>query len=219
MDQFAVSMGRRDHAILLDTGSLQATYIPMPLAEHRLVLAHSGKSRELHASPYNERRAECGVALREVRRLRPQIRHLADLRSDPGAAELVLEPVLRRRLRHVLTETQRVTEAADALRRGDLEGFGALWRLSHRSLREDFEVTGPELDCLAEAAWRVEGCLGSRMTGAGFGGCTVSLVRRDAVEEFKRRVEADYRQRTGLEATFWVSDVAEGAREVTNEVT
>ena len=221
MDQLAIAMGREGHAILLHSATLRHEYIPVPLPEHCLVIAHSGKTRELAASKYNERRLECRRAFLALAAHRPELCGLADGSVDIGeesVGDIVEDPQLLRRLRHVFSETRRVQAAAAALRQGQIEEFGRQMSASHRSLRDDFEVTGAELDRLAESAWQADGCLGSRMTGAGFGGCTVSLVRRDAVDAFRRQVTENYCRATGITPTLYVSDIAQGAREVTDEV-
>ncbi|MCL6443523.1 MAG: galactokinase [Alicyclobacillus sp.] len=216
MDQFASAMGKAAHAILLDCDSLKYQWIPFHFPDHRLVIANSNKQRGLTDSKYNERRAECDAALAALRERMPglsQLTHLSTL--NWGMVEdAVRDPVLQRRVRHVITENERVHRAAAALEENDIVEFGSLMNASHRSLRNDYEVTGPELDALVEAAWACEGCVGSRMTGAGFGGCTVSVVRADAVASFCAQVGDRYQQVTGLKADFYVSVPAEGAREV-----
>ena len=221
MDQFASGMGRAEHAVLLDTATLAYEYVPLVLGEHRLVVANTNAPRGLADSRYNERRGECERALAALRRARPGLAHLAELAPSEFAAAAAAcawdDPALVRRARHVVEENARVSRAVAALRAGRLAELGGLLNASHRSLRDDYEVTGPHLDALAEAAWAVPGCLGSRMTGAGFGGCTVSLVRADGTDAFAARVQAAYRRATGLAASFYVSEIGDGAREVTEE--
>ncbi|MCL6549155.1 MAG: galactokinase [Alicyclobacillus sp.] len=220
MDQFAVAMGVRDHALLLDCGSLQHRPVPVRIQGYRMVITNTCKPRSLTESKYNERRQECESALAALRQSRPGLRHLAELSpSDLAwAAELISHPVWFRRVRHVVTENARVLAAARALEAGDAEAFGRLLAASHLSLREDYEVTGLELDALAEAAWEAPGCAGSRMTGAGFGGCTVSFVEDGAVDAFTAYVRAAYERRTGLSPSFYITGIGSGAREVTEEV-
>lgn len=220
MDQFASGMGRRDQAMLLDTATLAFSYVPLALGEYRLVIANTNVPRGLAGSKYNERRGECERALAVLQQTRPNLRHLAELSVTDwfGAQEELADPVLRRRARHVVTENDRVARAVMALRDGKIAELGRLLNASHESLRDDYEVTGPQLDALAEAAWAVEGCAGSRMTGAGFGGCTVSLVHKDAQADFIGRVRSAYERTTGLCASFYVSEVGDGAREATDEV-
>ncbi len=217
MDQFAVGLGREGHAILLDTRSLGYQYVAAPLRGQRLVITHSGVERQLAGSKYNERREECQRALAEIRTFAPEVACLADCDGE-GFVQGLGDLTLRKRLRHVVAENRRVSSAVQALGSEDLERFGRLMSDSHRSLRDDYEVTGPALDALVEAAWDVPGCLGSRMTGAGFGGCTVSLVREEAAQDFERLVAERYRQSTGLEPRFYVSSIAAGARELTHEM-
>ena len=215
MDQFASTLSRRDHALLLDCRSLAHEHVPLRLAAAGLaiVIANSAVKRELAASAYNDRRRECGEAVVELRRRlgRPD---LASLR-DVGVAEL--EQVIHdapnvpmRRARHVVSEIGRVASAADALRRDDFAGFGELMRASHASLRDDYEVSSPELDLLVALASAQPHVLGARLTGAGFGGCTVNLVRADGVAAFEREVVAPYRHQTGLPATMYVTSACDG---------
>jgi galactokinase len=220
MDQFAVAAGRADHAIALDCDTLTYELVPVRMEGYRLVITNTNQRRGLADSKYNERRAECEAALAKVRQTHPEIRHLADIPVErwPEFAELIGDDTLRRRARHVVTENGRVNAAIAALKAGRIEEFGQLLNESHRSLRDDYEVTGPALDTLAEAAWSVPGCLGSRMTGAGFGGCTVSLVREEAVAEFEQMVRERYSAATGLTPSIYVTDIGDGAREVTEEV-
>ncbi|WP_229776475.1 galactokinase [Alicyclobacillus cellulosilyticus] len=220
MDQFAVAMGKEQAAILLDCATLSYRHVPFDAGEYRIVIANTNKRRGLADSKYNERRAECEAALRQLQAWRPDLKFLAQLPLEawPEAEARLANPVLRKRARHVVTEQARVHQAAACLAEGRLAEFGRLLNASHVSLRDDYEVTGPELDALAEAAWEAEGCIGSRMTGAGFGGCTVSLVHRDAIDAFAAQVAERYRRAVGLEASLYVSDIGDGAREVTAEV-
>ena len=219
MDQFAVAMGEKGHALSLDCATLEYSLVPLPADGYQLVIANTNKRRGLADSKYNERRAECEDALRQVRQVNPGLQSLADIPlADWGMYEPHLSGVVLRRARHVVSENHRAKYAPTPLREGNLEGFGQLMKESHLSLRDDYEVTGLELDALAQAAWTVEGCYGSRMTGAGFGGCTVSLVRSDAVSRFQEQVQAEYRRATGLTASFYVSGLGSGVREVTGEV-
>lgn len=216
MDQFASGMGKADHAVLLHCDTLKYRHVPLRLGNYRLVIVHTNKSRGLAGSKYNERRQECETGLRELRQEFPGLTSLGDM--CPEEWEQVQGRVsserLRRRIRHVVTENNRVLRSADALESGELRTFGRLMRESHLSLQRDYEVTGPELDALFEEANRVEGCIGSRMTGAGFGGCTVNLVHRDALEDFRARVEEGYRRRTGLTPLFYCPGIGDGAREI-----
>ncbi|GMA50972.1 galactokinase [Alicyclobacillus contaminans] len=220
MDQFAVAMGQAGSALLLNCRTLKYRAVPVRAPGYRFVITHTNKRRGLADSKYNERRAECEAALAQLRTVRKDLTCLADLSKEEwnALAWHLKDDVLQRRARHVVTENARTLEAARRLAAGDLPGFGQLMNESHISLRDDYEVTGPELDALVEAAWQTEGCLGSRMTGAGFGGCTVSLVRETAVERFQDEVARQYERATGLAPTFYVTDLGAGVREVTAEI-
>jgi len=214
MDPFAIAAGRRGHAILLDTRRLSYTYVACGSDGVTFVLAHTGVARRLRASPYNERRRQCEAALAVLRRRDPALACLADA-EDLSALR---DPVLLRRARHVTTEQARARAAAAALEAGRMAELGELMERSHASLRDDYEVTGEALDALADAARTAPGCLGARMTGAGFGGCTVNLVERGAEEDFERRTGERYLRATGRRAAFLRTDLGEGAREVTAEM-
>ncbi len=211
MDQFISALGRAGHALLIDCRDLSYRHVPIP-AGACIVVADTGVRRELAGSEYRIRRAQCEEAVRLLQPALPGIRALRDVRREDlqRHGHLLPEAVLRR-ARHVVTENQRVLDAVAALERGDLHRVGALLTASHESLREDYEVSGPELDAMVEAALAAPGCLGSRLTGAGFGGCTVSLVEEAAVEAFVRALTTGYRERTGREATVYVSQAADGA--------
>jgi galactokinase len=212
MDQFISCLGKAGHALFVDCRSLEYETVPLHAAGHVFMVADSRRSRELAASEYNVRRAQCEQAVAGLQESLPEIRALRDvspaefLRHSAG-----LDLVPARRARHVVHEDARVMEAIQCLRAGQLVEFGRLMNESHESLRFDYEVSSRELDVLVGAARSVEGCLGSRLTGAGFGGCTVSLVRAEAVPEFERRVTREYRERTGREAAIYVCTAEEGA--------
>lgn len=220
MDQFAVAVGHRDSAISLHCDTLNYEVVPIEMDGLRIVIANTNKRRGLSDSKYNERRSECEQALLELQHRHPEIGTLADIASNawPELESCISDPVIRRRARHVVFENERAKEAPGVLRQGDLQRFGDMLNESHISLRDDYEVTGIELDTLVEAAWSVEGCLGSRMTGAGFGGCTVSLVRAPVVEMFKQVVRQQYIDRIGYEPSFYVTTLGDGVRDVTEEV-
>ncbi|MCM1118758.1 MAG: galactokinase [bacterium] len=211
MDQFAIAMGRKGHAIFLDTADLSYQYAPIKLENARIVIACSNKKRGLGDSKYNERRSECEAALAQLQQV-CQIQSLGELTEEEYKRHKgsIDSEVLRRRARHAVSENQRTIRAVQALKANDLELFGQLMNASHVSLRDDYEVTGIELDTLVEAAWEVEGVIGSRMTGAGFGGCSVSIVKAEAVEEFIARVGAAYRDKIGYVADFYVVDSGGG---------
>ena len=185
MDQFAIAMGKKDYAIFLDTSDLSYTYAPIKLENARIVIASSNKKRGLGDSKYNERRAECEKALEELQTV-TDIRSLGELdeKTFEKVKDAIRDDVRRKRAKHAVYENQRTIRAVDALKANDIRKFGELMNASHVSLRDDYEVTGKELDTLVEAAWEVPGVIGSRMTGAGFGGCTVSIVENDSVDRF-----------------------------------
>ena len=211
MDQFAIAMGKKDHAIFLDTSNLQFEYAPLKLDGAKIVIACSNKKRGLGDSKYNERRAECEDALASLKTM-VDIKSLGDL--DEATYEK-LSPVIKdgtkcRRARHAVYENQRTIEAVRALKLGNIKAFGQLMNESHKSLRDDYEVTGIELDTLVDAAWKVPGVIGSRMTGAGFGGCTVSIVREDAIDTFISQVGETYEKTIGYKADFYVVEIGDG---------
>lgn len=215
MDQFAVGMAKKDRAILLKSDTLEYSYVPLELKGHKILITNTNKRRGLKDSKYNERRSECERALAFLQKALPA-KNLCEISLEQFEeySRLIPDEVLKKRARHVITENQRVVDAVKALREGNLAEFGRLMVDSHRSLRDDYEVTGQELDVLVEEALKVEGTVGSRMTGAGFGGCTVSIVREEAVEEFKESVFKNYKEKIGYEPSFYVTEVGEGAGEV-----
>jgi len=218
MDQFAVTMAEPAHAMLLDCDTLEYQQEPLVLGEHCLLIANSGQRRELAESGYNQRFKESNQALDKLRAAsKTDIKALADLSVEEFEAlsgALAGQQVLMDRARHVVEENQRVHTAASVLQAGDLQAFGALMSASHASLRDLYEVSTDAIDALVEESMAVPGVLGSRITGAGFGGCTVSLLRRDAVEQFEQQVSERYRARTGLEAEFLVVEPGRGVHEV-----
>ena len=212
MDQSVCLMGRAGHALFLDCRSLAREHVPLALGEHVVAICHSGVKHARVASEYNRRRAECGAGVAALRARFPEVRALRDATPEQLAAcAAAMAPEVQRRCRHVVTEDARVLASAEALRRGDLARFGQLMNASHDSLRDDYEVSCPEVDLLVDLARGLPGVLGARMTGGGFGGCTVNLVARSALEPFRREVMDAYRRRTGLEPRLWVSAAAAGA--------
>jgi galactokinase len=217
MDQMAAVMGRRDHALLIDCRNLETEPVPLHLAAHglKIVVAHTGVRRALSDSAYNQRRQECSRAaqmLAHVIGARP-VTALRDLTSkDLAAHEASLPDPLARRARHVVSENERVLETVEALRRNDLTTLGRLFYASHQSLDRDYEVSSPELNLMVELACHLEGIVGARMTGAGFGGCTVNLVHREAIDSFREQVIEAYRSRTGLPAEMYVCEAVDGLR-------
>lgn len=215
MDQFAIAMGKENQAIFLDTADLSYEYAPIEMKGAKIVIAASNKKRKLTDSKYNERRAECEEALADIQK-QMDIKALGDLTEEQfeEVKEAVKNPVCRKRAKHAVYENQRTIKAVVALKAGDLETFGKLMNASHVSLRDDYEVTGKELDTLVEAAWKQEGVIGSRMTGAGFGGCTVSIVKEEAIDDFIKNVGEIYEKEIGYAADFYVVEIGDGSRRI-----
>nr|WP_310603825.1 galactokinase [Anaerosporobacter sp.] len=211
MDQFAIAMGKKDHAIFLDTSNLEYEYAPIQLEGAKIVIACSNKKRGLGDSKYNERRSECETALEELKKV-VSIESLGELSEEQFEQykDAIGDDVRRKRAKHAVYENQRTIKAVDALKANDIETFGKLMNASHVSLRDDYEVTGIELDTLVEASWEQDGVIGSRMTGAGFGGCTVSIVKDEAVDAFIKNVSDLYLQKIGYKADFYVVEIGNG---------
>lgn len=211
MDQFAIAMGKKDHAIFLDTADLSYTYAPVKLEGAKIVIACSNKKRGLGDSKYNERRSECETALAELQTV-IDIEGLGNLTEEQFETykSAIKDEVRVKRAKHAVYENQRTLKAVAALEANDIAQFGQLMNASHVSLRDDYEVTGIELDTLVEEAWKVDGVIGSRMTGAGFGGCTVSIVKDEAIETFKKQVGEAYLTKIGYAADFYVVEVGDG---------
>lgn len=220
MDQYASACGKKDHAMLLNCGTLDCTYVPLSLGDTCLVITNTNKKRGLADSKYNERRAESEEALARLQTVYANRKFLCEITEEElnDAKHLFADaPILFDRALHVVTEQARVHLAAEKMAQGDLVGFGELLHGSNISLRDKYEVTGDHLDALYDAICTVDGVLGTRMTGAGFGGCNVSLVKKAAVDSFKEEVTARYQKATGLVPSFYLSGVGEGAREVSKE--
>lgn len=213
MDQFAVGMGKKDCAILLDCNTLSYRYSKLALDGCSIVITNTNKTHSLVTSAYNERRAQCESALKALQKVKP-IKALGELTNAEfdAIASATPDPVERRRARHAVYENNRTLEAVKALEANDVKRFGELMNASHVSLRDDYEVTGPELDTLAELAWQQDGVLGSRMTGGGFAGCTVSIVRDAAIPAFEKNVGDAYTAKIGYAPSFYVANIADGAR-------
>ena len=211
MDQFASAQGKKDHAIYLNCDTLEFEHVPVKLEGIKVVISNTHSPHHLDSGAYNDRVRQCHTAVEQISKVRP-IKHLAELSEDDWreVESAITDPIAKKRARHVVGEVARTAAAVEALKRGEIAYFGELMTASHVSLRDDYEVTGPELDALAEAAWQVEGVLGSRMTGGGFGGCTVSLVKDEAIETFKAFVGAEYEKKTGLKADFYVAEIGDG---------
>lgn len=212
MDQFISALGRTGHVLLIDCRDLSFQHVPVP-AGTRLVVADTGVRRALAGSEYRVRRAQCEEAVRLLQPALPGIRALRDVSvADLEQHRHLLPDLVYQRARHVVSENQRVLDTVAALRRGDLAQVGELLAASHRSLRDDYAVSSAELDAMVEAAWEAPGCIGARLTGAGFGGCTISLVYADAVEAFVASLAQGYQARAGRAATIYVTQAADGVR-------
>ena len=215
MDQFAIAMGKKDCAIFLDTNTLEYEYTPVKLSGSKLVIACSNKKRGLGDSKYNERRSQCEEALRRIQTVK-KVDTLGALTEEEFEAvrSAINDPVLEKRAKHAVYENRRTVKAVSALKANDIETFGKLMIASDDSLREDYEVTGVELDTLVAEALKVRGVIGSRMTGAGFGGCTVSIVKDEAIDDFIRSVGEAYKAKIGYAADFYVVEVGDGPAEI-----
>lgn len=211
MDQFASAMGKKDNAIFLDTADLSYQYAPLVLDGAKIIVTNSNVKHSLVNSAYNERRSECEKALEELKTV-VDIKGLGDLSEEQFEAhkDAIKDEVRKKRAKHAVYENQRTIRAVEALKNNDLKEFGKLMNASHVSLRDDYEVSCDEIDVLVEEAWKVDGVIGSRITGGGFGGCTVSIVKDEAVEAFKEKVGAAYQQRVGKKADFYVVEIGDG---------
>lgn len=219
MDQFAIGMGKKDHAIHLNTQTLEYKYAPIELGEYVITIVNTNKQRTLAGSAYNERREQCEEALTDLQ-TELDIQSLGDLTKVEFEENkhLIKNEVNQKRAKHAVYENQRTIEALEKLEAKDLVGFGELMNESHLSLQHDYEVTGLELDTIVEAAWDQEGVIGARMTGAGFGGCAIAIVKEDQVDAFKENVNKAYKDIVGYEATFYTALIGEGATEITEGV-
>ncbi|MBO7401820.1 MAG: galactokinase [Lachnospiraceae bacterium] len=211
MDQFAIAMGKKDHAIFLDTSDLSYEYAPVVLEGMKLVVACSNKKRGLGDSKYNERRSQCEEALRRVNE-HEKVESWGAISGEKFETlrKYINDEVLERRAKHAVYENERTVKAVAALKANDIKLFGELMNASHVSLRDDYEVTGIELDTLVENSWKQEGCVGSRMTGAGFGGCTVSIVKDECIDSFIKNVSEAYLAKIGYKADFYVLSIGDG---------
>ena len=211
MDQFAIAMGKENCAIFLDTADLSYEYAPIKLEGAKIVIACSNKKRGLGDSKYNERRSECETALAELQQV-VKVQTLGDLseKEFEQFKSIIQSEVRIKRAKHAVYENQRTIQAVEALKDNNITLFGELMNASHVSLRDDYEVTGIELDTLVEEAWKVEGVIGSRMTGAGFGGCTVSIVKDEAIDTFIEKVGTAYEAKIGYGADFYVVEIGDG---------
>jgi len=215
MDQFAVVMGKKDKAILLDCDTLDYEYLPFETGEYMLAIINSNKQRTLADSKYNERFAECGKALKALKK-ELNVTHLCDidLSTFEEHRHRIEDPVLQKRALHVISENFRVGEARDALKANDLISFGKLMYASHQSLKDWYEVSGKELDTIVEFCKTYDDCIGSRMTGAGFGGCAIALVKKNMFDDFSSNLTSYYKEKIGYKAEVFASEIGDGVREL-----
>ena len=213
MDQFASAMGKKDHAIFLDTNTLNYEYAPVVLEDAKIVITNSKVKHSLVNSAYNDRRNECETALKELQSV-VNIKTLGDLTEEEYEAhkDAIKDPVRQKRAKHAVYENQRTIRAVEALKNNDVELFGKLMNASHKSLRYDYEVSCGEIDILVDLAQAMPGVIGSRITGGGFGGCTVSIVKNDTVDAFIREIGMTYQEKVGHEAEFYVVEIGDGAK-------
>ena len=215
MDQFSIGMGKKNHAILLNCQTLDFTYSPLNLENVALVIANTNKSRGLADSKYNERRQQCEKSLKALNQVFPaQSLGNISINDFEQFKHVIKDDISRKRAKHAVYENERTKIAVELLNKGDIHGLGKLMNESHTSLRDDYEVSIKELDVLVEAAWH-EGAIGARMTGAGFGGCTVNLITKSSIDSFQKNVGKIYNEKTGRNASFYVVEVGEGARKIT----
>jgi len=212
MDQFASANGAKDHAIHLNCDTLEFELVPVKLEGVKILISNTHSPHKLDSGAYNQRVAECKLAVEQLNKVRP-LKYLAELTEAEfkSIESAITDPIAYKRARHVVGEVQRTSDAVKALKAGDLVKFGKLMNASHVSLRDDYEVTGPELDTMAEEAWKIEGVIGSRMTGGGFGGCTVSLVKDEAIDTFIDQVGKAYEAKIGIKPEFYIAEIGDGA--------
>lgn len=215
MDQFAVGMGKKDNAMFLNCRTLDYSYVPIILKDEKIIISNTHKRRGLADSKYNERRAECEQAVKDLKAV-IDIECLADLTVEQFEKNksAIKNSTVMKRAEHVVYENDRTFKAVEMLKAGDIKGFGMLMNSSHNSLRDLYEVTGLELDTLVDEARKIDGTIGSRMTGAGFGGCTVSIVKNNSVDKFIQEVGKNYNVKTGLNAEFYIAEIGDGAKKI-----
>ena len=215
MDQFASAMGKKDCAIFLDTNTLHYEYAPVKLPDAKIVITNSKVKHSLVSSAYNDRRNESETALKDLQKV-IDVKTLGDLTEEQFEAhkDAIQDPICRKRAKHAVYENQRTIKAVQALKDNKVEEFGKLMNASHVSLRDDYEVSCEEIDILVDLAWKIPGVIGSRITGGGFGGCTVSIVKNDAVDNFIEIIGKQYKEKVGHEAEFYVVDIGDGARKL-----
>lgn len=212
MDQFAAAQGKKDHAIFLNCDTLEFDLVPVKLNGIKVLISNTHSPHKLDSGAYNQRVAECKKAVEQLNKVRP-IKYLAELTEEEfkNIESAITDETAKKRARHVVSEVQRTKDAVKALRAGDILQFGKLMNASHVSLRDDYEVTGPELDTMVEEAWKIDGVIGSRMTGGGFGGCTVSLVKDEAINTFIKNVGSAYEAKIGIKPEFYIAEIGDGA--------
>lgn len=215
MDQFVSAMGKKDHAVFLNCDTLAYDLVPVLLDGVKIVISNTNSPHKLDSGKYNERVAECHAAVKAIQPFK-QISALGEISWDDflKVEDKIENETVRRRARHVVSEIQRTEDAVRALRAGDLVKFGELMNGSHDSLRDDYEVTGFELDTMVEEGRKINGVIGTRMTGGGFGGCTVSLVKEEAIENFIDQVGKNYEEKTGLKPLFYVAEIGDGGKKL-----
>ncbi|MCR5054869.1 MAG: galactokinase [Lachnospiraceae bacterium] len=215
MDQFAVAMGKKDCAIFLDTADLSYEYADIKLPDAKIVITNSKVKHSLVDSAYNDRRNESAAALKDLQTVL-DIKTLGDIDEETfdKNASVIKDEIARKRGKHAVYENQRTIKAVKALKENDIETFGKLMNASHVSLRDDYEVSCPEVDVLVEEAWKIPGVIGSRITGGGFGGCTVSIVKNESVDDFKEKILSTYKDKCGIDAEIYVVDIGDGARRI-----
>lgn len=215
MDQFTIAMGKRNTCLFLDTNTLNYKYIPIDLPEHKIVITNSKVKHSLVDSTYNQRRKECEMALEELKTV-VNIQSLGEL--DEKTFEIhknaIKSPIRQKRAHHAVYENQRTIKAVNALEKNNIKKFGSLMNASHISLRDDYEVSCKEIDLLVNLAWQTDGVLGSRITGGGFGGCTVSIIHNDKIAEYKEKIYNTYKAKTGRLAEFYIVNIGDGAKEL-----
>ncbi len=216
MDQFASGMGKANHAIFLDCDTLEYHLVPVELEGAKIVISNTNSPHKLDSGKYNQRVAECQEAVKEICELLKPIKALVEcsMSEFQQIEDKFTDETAKRRARHVISEIARTEEAVRQLKHGNLERFGELMNASHDSLRDDYEVTGVELDTMVEEARKIDGVIGSRMTGGGFGGCTVSVVKDEAIDTFIEQVGKKYEEKTGLEAEIYVAEISDGSKKL-----
>lgn len=216
MDQFASAMGKANHAVYLNCATLEYEHIPLNLNDAKIVLTNTNVKHSLGDSKYNERRGECEEGLKALQTVIPEIKQLVEVTPEQFEKhkDVIKNDVVKRRIKHVVTECARVRKSVEAMKSNNIEEFGRLMNGSHDSLQYDYEVTCPELDFVVEEGRKINGVLGIRMTGAGFGGCTVAIIKNNAIDEYIEKIGKAYAEKYGHEASFYVTEVGNGGREI-----